>query len=339
MNKKIILCVITIFLLAQTCVYGESIYSTLSAGHWSYDAINKLARYGAIPRFSQGIVEPGSVITRYEMALYFAQLITRENTEEPINIIKKYYVDDVPVINKFINEFGLYLEGFGIDVVKLKKDIRNRKFRREYPVPPKTVKEETPHVVNTPAVSVEPQPKTPKPVIIQDTPGDKELIKIIPPRKQKKPVRYARPTDDVNWKRYDTTWNMRLMLNYGFVKDSHEPFFERDNSLYEREFQRKTYFNFKLKEITKDQPTPLSADGYLKVEDKNDEKLVEEWYFHINKSWIDVKASNRLVLNTTEFTYKESYNTWCASCSKSRSTEIKTNWNSRYRTRTCWKYS
>ncbi|WP_094603000.1 hypothetical protein SPSIL_024690 [Sporomusa silvacetica DSM 10669] len=98
---------------------AENHFGDVPAGHWAYDAINKLATDGVIDLYGQGSLRGERTITRYEMAQIVARAIWNSN--------KAASAEDKGLIDKLKTEFTDELNNLGISVSKAANTARDVK--------------------------------------------------------------------------------------------------------------------------------------------------------------------------------------------------------------------
>lgn len=102
-----------------TSAAAENHFGDVPAGHWSYDAINKLATDGIIDLYDQGSRRGQRTITRYEMAQLVARAIWNSN--------KAASAEDKDLIDKLKTEFADELDNLGVSVSKAANAAREEK--------------------------------------------------------------------------------------------------------------------------------------------------------------------------------------------------------------------
>jgi len=111
MKKKIIaLAIAAIFCSGSMAAASTNQFSDVPASHWSYGAINELAKAGIIDGFSNGTFQGDKTMTRYEMAQIVANAVTKED---------KASVDNKALIEKLVKEYADELRSMGARVTNL----------------------------------------------------------------------------------------------------------------------------------------------------------------------------------------------------------------------------
>jgi len=101
---------------------AENHFGDVPAGHWAYDAINKLATDGVIDLYGQGSLRGERTITRYEMAQIVARAIWNSN--------KAASTEDKVMIDKLKTEFADELDNLGVSVSKPANAARDEKVKK-----------------------------------------------------------------------------------------------------------------------------------------------------------------------------------------------------------------
>ena len=71
--KKTLLLAMTIAMGITASAYAANPFSDVPAGHWAYDAVNKLAAEGVVEGYPDGTYGGDRLMTRYEMAQIVAK--------------------------------------------------------------------------------------------------------------------------------------------------------------------------------------------------------------------------------------------------------------------------
>ena len=71
--KKTLLLAMTIAMGITASAYAANPFSDVPAGHWAYDAVNKLAAEGVVEGYPYGTYGGDRLMTRYEMAQIVAK--------------------------------------------------------------------------------------------------------------------------------------------------------------------------------------------------------------------------------------------------------------------------
>ena len=73
--KKSLVLAMAMALGVTASAYAANPFSDVPAGHWAYDAVNKLAAAGVIDGYGDGTYGGNKLMTRYEMAHFFVSKI------------------------------------------------------------------------------------------------------------------------------------------------------------------------------------------------------------------------------------------------------------------------
>jgi len=116
--KKITLCALTVILLIMifTAIPAPAAepFTDIPRDHWAYDAIEKLIQNGYMDGFADDTFRGRKVVTRYEMALTLAKILTKiEDVETAGGVISP---KDAETIKNLANEFREELKSLGIKV-------------------------------------------------------------------------------------------------------------------------------------------------------------------------------------------------------------------------------
>ncbi len=110
MMKKTLVLAMAMVLGVTASVYAANPFSDVPAGHWAYDAVNRLAAAGIIDGYGDGNFGGERLMTRYEMAQIVAKAMA-----------KGANVDRLAV------EFADELDSLGVRVAALEKKADNVK--------------------------------------------------------------------------------------------------------------------------------------------------------------------------------------------------------------------
>ena len=94
--------------------YAENPFSDVPAGHWAYDAVNKLAAEGVVDGYPDGTYGGDKLMTRYEMAQIVAKAMAKGAN-----------------VDKLAAEFADELDSLGVRVANLEKKTDNVKVTGE----------------------------------------------------------------------------------------------------------------------------------------------------------------------------------------------------------------
>ncbi len=112
--KKSLVLAMAMALGVTASAYAANPFSDVPAGHWAYDAVNKLAAEGVVDGYPDGTYGGDKLMTRYEMA----QIVAKE-------MAKGANVD------KLAAEFADELDSLGVRVANLEKKADNVKITGE----------------------------------------------------------------------------------------------------------------------------------------------------------------------------------------------------------------
>ena len=84
--------------------YAANPFSDVPAGHWAYDAVNKLAAEGVVDGYPDGTYGGDKLMTRYEMAQIVAKAMAKGAN-----------------VDKLAAEFADELDSLGVRVANLEK--------------------------------------------------------------------------------------------------------------------------------------------------------------------------------------------------------------------------
>ena len=90
--------------------YAANPFSDVPAGHWAYDAVNKLAAAGVVDGYPDGTYGGDKLMTRYEMAQIVAKAMAKGAN-----------------VDKLAAEFADELDSLGVRVANLEKKADNVK--------------------------------------------------------------------------------------------------------------------------------------------------------------------------------------------------------------------
>lgn len=106
--KKTLLLAMTIAMGITASAYAANPFSDVPAGHWAYDAVNKLAAEGAVEGYPDGTYGGDRLMTRYEMAQIVAKAMAKGAN-----------------VDKLAAEFAGELDSLGVRVANLEKKADN----------------------------------------------------------------------------------------------------------------------------------------------------------------------------------------------------------------------
>ena len=106
--KKTLLLAMTIAMGITASAYAANPFSDVPAGHWAYDAVNKLAAEGVVEGYPDGTYGGDRLMTRYEMAQIVAKAMAKGAN-----------------VDKLAAEFAGELYSLGVRVANLEKKSDN----------------------------------------------------------------------------------------------------------------------------------------------------------------------------------------------------------------------
>lgn len=107
-NEKTLLLAMTIAMGITASAYAANPFSDVPAGHWAYDAVNKLAAEGVVEGYPGGTYGGDRLMTRYEMAQIVAKAMAKGAN-----------------VDKLAVEFAGELDSLGVRVANLEKKSDN----------------------------------------------------------------------------------------------------------------------------------------------------------------------------------------------------------------------
>ena len=108
--KKSLLLAMAMALGVTASAYAANPFSDVPAGHWAYDAVNKLAAEGVVDGYPDGTYGGDKLMTRYEMAQIVAKAMAKGAN-----------------VDKLAAEFADELDSLGVRVANLEKKSDNVK--------------------------------------------------------------------------------------------------------------------------------------------------------------------------------------------------------------------
>ena len=112
--KKSLVLAMAMALGVTASAYAANPFSDVPAGHWAYDAVNKLAAEGVVDGYPDGTYGGDKLMTRYEMAQILAKAMSK-----------------VANVDKLAAEFADELDSLGVRVANLEKKADNVKVTGE----------------------------------------------------------------------------------------------------------------------------------------------------------------------------------------------------------------
>jgi hypothetical protein len=124
MNKKLVASLAAAMVLgvAGTSFAAANPFVDVPAKHWSYDAVNTLAKAGIVDGYGDGTFKGDKTISRYEMAQMVAKAMAKS---------EKADAEQKAIIDKLSVEFADELEGLNVRVTKLEKNASTLKVSGE----------------------------------------------------------------------------------------------------------------------------------------------------------------------------------------------------------------
>ena len=108
--KKSLVLAMAMALGVTASAYAANPFSDVPAGHWAYDAVNKLAAEGVVDGYPDGTYGGDRLMTRYEMAQIVAKAMAKGAN-----------------VDKLAAEFADELDSLGVRVANLEKKTDNVK--------------------------------------------------------------------------------------------------------------------------------------------------------------------------------------------------------------------
>ena len=112
--KKSLVLAMAMALGVTASAYAANPFSDVPAGHWAYDAVNKLAAEGVVDGYPDGTYGGDKLMTRYEMAQIVAKAMAKGAN-----------------VDKLAAEFADELDSLGVRVANLEKKVDNVKVTGE----------------------------------------------------------------------------------------------------------------------------------------------------------------------------------------------------------------
>ncbi len=112
--KKSLVLAMAMALGVTASAYAANPFSDVPAGHWAYDAVNKLAAEGVVDGYPDGTYGGDKLMTRYEMAQIVAKAMSKGAN-----------------VDKLAAEFADELDSLGVRVANLEKKADNVKVTGE----------------------------------------------------------------------------------------------------------------------------------------------------------------------------------------------------------------
>ena len=112
--KKSLVLAMAMALGVTASAYAANPFSDVPAGHWAYDAVNKLAAEGVVDGYPDGTYGGDKLMTRYEMAQIVAKAMAKGAN-----------------VDKLAAEFANELDSLGVRVANLEKKADNVKVTGE----------------------------------------------------------------------------------------------------------------------------------------------------------------------------------------------------------------
>ena len=112
--KKSLVLAMAMALGVTASAYAANPFRDVPAGHWAYDAVNKLAAEGVVDGYTDGTYGGDKLMTRYEMAQIVAKAMAKGAN-----------------VDKLAAEFADELDSLGVRVANLEKKADNVKITGE----------------------------------------------------------------------------------------------------------------------------------------------------------------------------------------------------------------
>ncbi len=113
--KKSLVLAMAMALGVTASAYAANPFSDVPAGHWAYDAVNKLAAAGVVDGYPDGTYGGDKLMTRYEMAQIVAKAMAKGAN-----------------VDKLAAEFADELDSLGVRVANLEKKADNVKITGQF---------------------------------------------------------------------------------------------------------------------------------------------------------------------------------------------------------------
>ncbi|MDR3588623.1 MAG: S-layer homology domain-containing protein [Negativicutes bacterium] len=110
MKKTLVILLALIMVLSITGIAFAGPFTDVPSGHWSYEAISKLAKAGIVDGYGDGTFRGDKTMTRYEMAMVVGKAMERSDKADAQN---------KALIEKLAAEYATELNTLGVRVGKL----------------------------------------------------------------------------------------------------------------------------------------------------------------------------------------------------------------------------
>lgn len=282
-------------------VYASDVFEEVSYGHWSYQAVDRLARRGVIEDYQAGLFNAAKTVTRYEMALYIAELLTDMNRSTPESVISDAYRKDLDIVDVLLDEYRGPLEELGFVVHSIKDYIGVLRLQKNPPVE-KTKTESGRKTGSTESKSNQPS-KNKGTITPGSTAGSRKGDKSSRP--SARPVEYydedGRKRHFIGHNNRDFRITGRLDSSIQTISASNTTLFNADNSPEFRGVKRDLELKLRVDEITPDNSRPWFGKINLHIEDfQNDRSFLTHDIF-VGRDMVDLRLSNEMLLSFNEF--------------------------------------
>ena len=115
MNKRLLkVILVTALAIAFAVPALASSFSDVPAGHWAYEAVNKLVQAGIIDGYNDGTFRGDKTMTRYEVAQIVAKAMGKNLT-----------TDQKAIVDKLAKEYATELNELGVKVAGMQTQMDN----------------------------------------------------------------------------------------------------------------------------------------------------------------------------------------------------------------------
>ena len=138
--KKSLVLAMAMALGVTASAYAANPFSDVPAGHWAYDAVNKLAAAGVVDGYPDGTYGGDKLMTRYEMAQIVAKAMANDGTYGGDKLMTRYEMAQIVAkamakganVDKLAAEFADELDSLGVRVANLEKKSDNVKITGQF---------------------------------------------------------------------------------------------------------------------------------------------------------------------------------------------------------------
>lgn len=120
--RPILLSLFLLLFISATATLAVDPFSDVPPDHWAYDAVRELTEKGYMDGYVDGTFKGRKVITRYELALILAKMLTRIDSMEGYG--GKVADADLGLFNKLSKEFQDELNSLGIRLQQTEEKVR-----------------------------------------------------------------------------------------------------------------------------------------------------------------------------------------------------------------------